>query len=137
MNNIERYYDNTEVDIPHKNIKYFIEKIQTKEGNAIELGCGAGRDTIYLIKNNWNVLAIDREDVEKRITKRLNNDELKRFKFKKEEFEKLNLEKNNLLVANFSLPFCNKDKFNELWNKINESILSNRVFCRKFPWNKR
>lgn len=75
--------------------------------------------------------------MEKRITKRLNNDELKRFKFKKEEFEKLNLEKNNLLVANFSLPFCNKDKFNELWNKINESILSNRVFCRKFPWNKR
>ena len=137
MENIEKYYNNTESDIPRKNIKYFIDVIKSKPENAIELGCGAGNDAVYLIKNGWNVLAIDREDVKERISKRLSQEELKRFRFSKQEFEKVELEKNNLLVANFSLPFCNRNKFYELWDKINKSILPNRIFYRKLFWNKR
>lgn len=72
MEKIQKYYENTESEKPRKNVAYFINEIQCDSGNAIELGCGAGNDTVYLIKNNWNVLAIDREDVEKRIVKRLN-----------------------------------------------------------------
>lgn len=135
MRNIEKYYKNTENTLPHDNIKQFI-KMESKIGNAIELGCGAGRDTIYLIKNNWNVLAIDREDTEEMISKKLSGEEIHKFRFQKQEFESIILEKNNLLVANFSLPFCNKDNFNELWNKIIDSILPNRIFCRKLFWNK-
>ena len=60
MRNIEKYYDNTEIDLPPKNVEKFI-KIESNVGNAIDLGCGAGRDTVYLIKNGWNVLAIDRK----------------------------------------------------------------------------
>ena len=128
MRNIEKYYDNTEIDLPHKNVKKFIE-IESNAGNAIDLGCGAGRDTIYLIKNGWNVLAIDREDVDNRIKKRLKQEELDRFTFKRQNFENVVLPENNLLIANFSLPFCNKDKFNELWNKVEKSILPNRILC--------
>lgn len=127
MKNIEKYYDNTETDLPHKNVKKFIE-MKIKAGNAIELGCGAGRDTIYLIKNGWNVISIDRENVENRIRKRLEQEEIEHFKFQRQEFENIILEESNLLVANFSLPFCNKNKFCELWNKINNSILSERLF---------
>ena len=136
MRNIEKYYDNTEIDLPRKNVKKFIE-IESKTGNAIDLGCGAGNDTVYLIKNKWNVLAIDRENVENRIRKRLNEEELKRFRFQRQDFENIVLEETSLLVANFSLPFCNKNKFYELWNKINKSVLPNRIFCRKLFWNKR
>ena len=50
MRNIEKYYDNTEIDLPHKNVAKFIE-IESNVGNAIDLGCGVGRDTVYLIKN--------------------------------------------------------------------------------------
>ena len=67
MKNIEKYYDNTESCSPRKNVKYFVEEIKEKSEKAIELGCGAGNDTVYLIKNNWKALAIDREDVEERI----------------------------------------------------------------------
>lgn len=74
MGNIHKYYDNTENNLPSKNIVKFIN-LKTSQGKAIELGCGAGRDTIYLIKNNWNVLAIDREDVEDRIKSRLGEQE--------------------------------------------------------------
>lgn len=129
MRNIEKYYDNTESEKPRNNVQYFVDKIKCHSGKAIELGCGAGNDTVYLIKNNWNVLAIDREDVEERIAKRLNDEEREKFRFQKQNFESLELEKSNLIVANYSLPFCDKDKFEELWNKIKRNILHNRVFC--------
>ena len=131
MRNIEKYYDNTEIELPHKNVKEFIE-MGKNVGKAVELGCGAGRDTIFLIKNEWNVLAIDREDVEDRIRKRLTKDEEKQFRFQRQNFEDIVLEENNLIVANFSITFCNKNKFNELWRKINSSILPNGYFVGNF-----
>ena len=38
---------------------------------AIDLGCGAGRDTIYLLHNGWKVLAIDKEDTKEFILKKI------------------------------------------------------------------
>ena len=98
--------------------------------NAIDLGCGAGRDTVYLIKNGWNVLSIDREDTKEIISSKLDSDGVKRFRFDKQNFENIELEKNNLLVANFSIPYCNKTCFNEFWNKITDSILKDLIFRR-------
>ena len=132
---IEKYYSNTELDIPKKNVKYFIENIKTYPGKAIDIGCGAGNETVYLIKKGWNVISIDKENVEERISKRLSTEELKRFKFQKQNFESLELEKNNLIVANYCLPFCNKNNFKELWNKINDSILKDGYFVGNFFGN--
>ena len=63
--------------------------------------------------------------------KKLNNglSEIERFNFKCQNFENIELEKNNLLVANFSIPFCNRNYFNDFWNKISNSILEERIFC--------
>ncbi len=99
---------------------------------AIDLGCGVGRDTIYLLHNGWKVLAIDKEDTKEFILKKLDNEEIKRFSFKRQSFENIEIEKNNLLVANFSIPFCNKDCFNNFWKKITNSILKERLFCWEF-----
>lgn len=131
MKNIEKFYDNTTNSLPNYTVKKFIE-LNIKQGNAIELGCGAERDTVYLIKNSWNVLAIDIENVESRIVAKLSTEELKQFKFLKKKFEYIELEKNNLVVANFSIPFCNKNNFKELWNKITDSILENEYFVGNF-----
>lgn len=136
MRNIEIYYENTKNALPHDNVKKVIE-IENKKGNAIDLGCGAGRDTIFLIKNNWNVIAIDREDTRSIIESRLNTEELERFRFICQDFENIQLDKNDLIVSNFSLPFCNKKYFNEFWNKIVNSINTGRIFCWKFLWIKR
>lgn len=136
MKNIQKYYENTENSPVNKNVKKFIN-MEIPAGKAVELGCGAGRDTVYLIQNNWNVLAIDREDVADRIKNRLGEQErLNKFRFQKQNFENIVLEENDLLVANYCLPFCNKDNFQELWEKIKKSISINRIFCREFFWSK-
>lgn len=136
MGDIQKYYENTKNALPHPMVKKFINmNIQPKY--AIDLGCGAGRDTIYLIKNGWKVLSIDKENIREIISSKLDDEELKNFNFKCQDFENIELEKNNLLVANFSIPFCNKDYFNEFWNKISNSILKERIFCWKFFWIKR
>ena len=133
---MQKYYDNTENKLANKNLRYLINTINPTPANAIDIGCGAGRDTIYLIQNGWNVLAIDKTDVKERISNRLTPEELKRFRFSKQKFEEINLEQTNLIVSNFSLSFCDKNKFNEFWNKIQHSIEPNRIFCRKFLWSK-
>ncbi len=131
MKSIEKYYKNTADAKPNYTVKKFIE-LNVEPGNAIELGCGAGRNTVCLIKNGWNILAIDRENVESRIVAKLSEEELKQFKFSKQKFEDIELEKNNLVVANFSIPFCDKNNFKELWNKIDDSILKNGYFVGNF-----
>lgn len=133
--NIEKYYDNTENEMPNYTVKKFIE-LNVEPGNAVELGCGAGRDTVYLIRNGWNVLAIDREDVETRIVSKLLVEELEQFEFFKQRFEAIKLENGNLVVANFSLPFCNKNDFKKLWAKINHSVLKDGYFVGNFLGDK-
>ena len=129
MGDIKKYYKNTEFAPPHQIVKKFIS-MNIIPKNAVDLGCGAGRDTIYLIKNGWRVLAIDRQDTKKIICNKLNNQEKRRFRFEMQNFENITLEKNNLLVSNFSIPFCQKDYFYEFWKKIIDSILKDRIFCR-------
>lgn len=135
MEYIQKYYENTKDALPHAMVKKFI-KMNIKPKNAIDLGCGAGRDTIYLIKNGWNVLSIDRENTREIIADKLNNEEIKRFNFKCLSFENIKLDKSNLLVSNFSIPFCNKNYFNEFWREISNSILKERIFCWQLFWFK-
>lgn len=43
------YYNNTNISEPHKILKkYFEMNIETNK-DAIDLGCGAGRDTVFLL----------------------------------------------------------------------------------------
>ena len=128
MNEIHEYYKNTKNALPHKNVQKVLE-MDIIPGNAIDLGCGAGRDTIYLIKNGWNVLAIDKEEIKGLIEEKLNENELKNFRFSLQNFQNVELENNSLLVSNFSIPFCGKKYFKEFWNKIEESIEKGRIFC--------
>ena len=135
MENIKKYYENTEGALPNPTVKEFID-MNIKPTNAIDLGCGAGRDTIFLINNGWNVLSIDRENTKEIISSKLDNEKIKKFRFKSQNFEDIELEKTNLIVSNFSIPFCDKKHFNKFWKKITNSILKDRIFCWEFFWNK-
>ena len=88
-----------------------------KIDNAIDLGCGSGNETVYMIKNGIKVLAIDRQLNQDFILNRLSDNEKKMISFKESSFEDVELPKTKLLTAFFSIPFCNPNNFDELWTK--------------------
>lgn len=127
----KNYYDLTKNAKPHMNVEKFIS-LNIDAEKAIDLGCGAGRDTVELLKNNWKVLSIDKENTRQIIEEQLNNIELKNFEFIQGDFTQLPLQKTNLIVANFSIPFCNKEYFKDLWKKLNAILLNEGYFVGNF-----
>lgn len=125
------YYEKTKNTIARMNVRKFMD-MEVAPKRCIDLGCGAGNDTIFLIKNGWKVTAIDKEDTEMIIKNYLNKEEQKSLEFIKSDFENINLKSCDLLVANFSLPFCKKDYLKELWEKIEKSIIKNGYFVGNF-----
>ena len=125
------YYEKTKNTIARMNVRKFMD-MEVAPKRCIDLGCGAGNDTIFLIKNGWKVTAIDKEDTEMIIKNYLNKEEQKSLEFIKSDFENITLKSCDLLVANFSLTFCKKDYFNELWEKIEKSIIKNGYFVGNF-----
>ena len=116
----------------------FLDKY--KVDNAIDLGCGSGNETVYMVKNGIKVLAIDRQLNKDFILNRLSGDEKKLISFKEGSFENVELPKTQLLTAFFSIPFCNPNNFDELWTKIYNSIEDNgyfvgQLFGDRDAWN--
>ena len=125
------YYYHTKESKPHKNVEMFLT-LNIMPGKAIDLGCGAGRDTIALIKNNWRVLAVDKENTENIIKERLSVQEQEKFTFMQSLFGNMSLPKANLVVANFSLPFTKKECFDTAWSKIESAIVDRGYFVGNF-----
>ena len=116
----------------------FLEKYQVD--NAIDLGCGSGNETVYMVKNGIKVLVIDRQLNQDFILNRLSDNEKKMISFKESSFEDVELPRTNLLTAFFSIPFCNPNNFDELWNKIYNSIEDDgyfvgQLFGDRDSWN--
>ena len=139
MRDWDNFHDITENKPPRKNIVHFISNYNII-GNAIDLGCGSGSDTVFLIKNNWNVLAIDSSNVEERIRKKLASNEQGKLRFEAQRFEELRLPKCDLLISNNSLPFCDQNYFRQMWTEICFSINDKGYFVGNFfgindEWN--
>ena len=132
MENAFKYYNKTKNSNIPKNLKTFVD-MKINPGICIDLGCGAGRDSKFLIKNGWKVIAIDKEDTEKMIRSSLQEEEQNYLKFIKQDFENnIILQSCNLLVANSSLSFCNRKNFDDLWKKIVDSISKDGYFVGNF-----
>ena len=132
MKNAFSYYEKTKNSNIPENLRMFMN-MKVEPGICIDLGCGAGRDSKFLIKNGWKVIAIDKEDTEKMIRSSLQEEEQNYLEFIKQDFENnIILQSCNLLVANSSLSFCNRKNFDYLWNKIVNSISKDGYFVGNF-----
>ena len=105
------------------------------KGNALDLGSGTCIETKYLVKQGFNVIAVDSAPEAKKYAN-------KRFEFKNISFQeyKFPLNKFNLINAQFALPFYGKKGFNGFIKKIIGSLKPKGVFVGQFfgkkdSWN--
>lgn len=140
MDNYDLYYSKIKDAKPHDNLE-MLSQIDMKNMFAIELGCGIGRDTVYLLKNGYSVLGIDREKTEEIIREKLTTGENGRFTFLNMSFEEIKeLPLCDLVLSNLAIPFCNPKFFEKFWEIVCNSIKSNGYFLGNFfgkedEWN--
>lgn len=140
MQNWSQYYKNVKVENPNSNVRELIENIKVKPGKAIDLGCGRGRDSIYLLKHNWKVISIDKNDTSETILEKLTKQQKERHQFIKQDFKDIEFTKCDLFLTNFAIHFSNEQEFNNLWKKIYNSINKGGYFAGTFlgekdSWN--
>lgn len=133
------YYDAVKNRPPRKTILTALSAFNSP-GIAIDLGCGDGRDTVEILRQNWAVLAIDKEpDAITRLLARPNINTLQ-LTTQVVSFEDLQLTQGvDLINASFSLPFCSADAFPSLWNQIYDSLVpggrfSGHLFGNRDSW---
>lgn len=134
MKKWNEYYKQTISESPSKILaKYFDLGLDgnTENKRAIDLGCGVGNDTVYLLKKDYKVTAIDKESsvidlIKIRVSDTSNLD------FIIDDFENIKLSKANLIVSNLSIYFCKPQYFDRFCHEITNNIIEGGYFVGSF-----
>jgi tellurite methyltransferase len=90
---------------------------------AIELGFGAGTDSLELLRRGWKVLAIDgQRTAAEMLSRRVPPARRNALTCVVARMEDVELPPADLVYASFSLPFCPPAEFPALWSKIRKSV---------------
>ena len=139
------YYKNTGKQPPRKTLiqalDAFDEDGVRENRNAVDLGCGSGRDTIEILRRGWSVLAVDSS--KEAFRSLLSRNDLPvgvLLETQHTRFEKMNLPMCDLINAGFSLPLCPKEAFPTIWKNIVSSLREGGRFSGQFygdrdSWN--
>ena len=124
-------------DLPRETLLFALERFEDEADSseqallAIDLGCGAGRDTAELLRRGWRVLAIDAE--EEAIERLMERDDLGRegtgrLETQVARFQDAALPRASLVNSSFALPFCPPELFGDVWERIVASLESGGRF---------
>lgn len=92
-------------------------------GFAVDLGCGAGNDTLELLRRGWRVRSVDREpDAIGFVRDRLPPDAAPRWSGETADFRDLAFPAADLVNASLSLPFCPPADFPAVWARLRASL---------------
>lgn len=115
--------------------KFAAEGLPESERSAVDMGCGEGRDTVAILRQGWRVFAFDgtpegidrlqsRPDLTPEMREHLTTAVMR--------FEAAEIPPARLINAAYSLPFCPREVFPELWQKILDSLLPGGRFSGQF-----
>lgn len=98
---------------------------QQKEKVAIDLGCGNGKSTIYLLEKGWKVIAVDKNEsclqrLGKVAQQWIKTEQLSIVHSSVEEYS-FSI-KPHLVVVNDVFPYCSPAKLRLVWDKIYNSL---------------
>ena len=104
-------------------LKRFEQEPSDQPRRAIDLGCGDGIETAFLLANGWHVLAVDSEPAAfEHLHAKIPAASKERLQTQVARFEEVELPHADLIYAGFSLPFCHPQRFDALWSRIVSSI---------------
>lgn len=124
------YYERTSARSPRKLLIDAIERLP-EPGFAIDLGCGAGVETLELLRRGWRVLAIDGEAAAADHLMGLVPDgHRERIETETASFDEMRLPEADLIWSGLALPFCPPDRFDRVWASIIDALRpSGRIAC--------
>jgi tellurite methyltransferase len=110
-----------------------------QERHALDLGCGAGRNTRFLLSRGWHVTAVDAEPAAIAAVSEIKNDNLTVVQSRFEDFD-FGEARYDLVCAQFTLPFTPHDKFPTVGARWKMSIKPGGYFEGQFfgtrdEWN--
>jgi tellurite methyltransferase len=90
---------------------------------AVDLGCGGGRDVIEMLRRGWSVFAVDAEaSAIEKLTAREDLPAPDRLETSVSRFEKAVWPAADLVNSSFALPLCAKPDFLAMWQRIVASL---------------
>ena len=115
-------------------------RVLGRGGNALDLGCGGGRDTKFLLGEGFHVVAVDKDERALEYLKELPRENLEVVQSRFEEFG-FEEQKYDLINAQFSLPFTNRDAFDAVFAKVKKALKPAGIFVGQLfgvndDWNK-
>jgi len=127
MSNWESFHKKTEQLKPSRNLVEALEYTEER-GSALDLGAGALSGTKHLLNNGFEkVVAVDKTEGVKDIGDALDDERLEvvissfeDFEFPEGEFD--------LITAQLSLPFMNKDDFDRVFSDVKKSLKEGGIF---------
>ena len=123
------YHELTRHQPPRPHVRQAIKEVDPDlPKTAIDIGCGGGRDAIFLVNQGYEVTAFDAEpaviaSLRQRVQGTLS---LKTVVARFETFEYFPV---SLVNASSSLFFCEDEHFDGVWADIRASVQPGGVFC--------
>jgi tellurite methyltransferase len=132
----EDFYNITKDRPPWPLLVQAISLIRRKQ-YALDLGCGAGRDTRFLLGQGFKVTAVDNDSHAIALLANFPQDRLRAVQASFEAFE---FETYDLINAHFALPFTSEDRFHEAFARIKLALNAGGIFVGQFfgvndEWN--
>ncbi|MDA1098552.1 MAG: class I SAM-dependent methyltransferase [Proteobacteria bacterium] len=137
------YYQRTGRRQPRETVLDALARFERENrvGQAVDLGCGGGCDTIEILRRGWPVLAIDAQATAMEAL--LARPELVEFGRRPEtqvaRFEEACWPAADLVNSSFALPLCPKADFLIVWRRIHDSLtpggrFSGQLFGDRDDW---
>ncbi|GCE23893.1 class I SAM-dependent methyltransferase [Dictyobacter kobayashii] len=133
----DQFYLLTKDKPPSAGLLQAISLLDHIGGEALDLGCGAGRDTRYLLQRGFRVTAVDQEEASLAALTTLSTGKLTLVQAAFEDFSFATYE---LINAHFALPFIAKEQFTTVFDRLKQSLKPGGIVVGQFfgindEWN--